>query len=84
MAKLSAKGRTELFKASKTLLSPEFHRYVTRAFMSDGTVLRKSRTVYLDGREGHRPWRVEGKFKPDTDMENVKLGLMAGGWFITS
>jgi hypothetical protein len=77
MAKLSARGRTIVADATKTVKSEgldgraiELHRRL----MSDRVVLRK----IVDR------WTVRGKLKPTTTPEQWIAGMRSAGWDVTA
>ena len=60
MAKLSARGRTELARVARTYTPGDVGQVVTYtyALMSDGKILRKTKTVWADGYVTDKPWKV--------------------------
>lgn len=75
MAKLSARGRTELCRVSKVLPDQEPGVTVTRfrALMSDGVILHKTSWKYdSKDRSNHDTgWKVGNRLKPGVKPENV-------------
>jgi hypothetical protein len=76
MAKLSARGRKELVRVSRTLtLSPEessvtLERRTTLALMDDRTVLEKLDVVFRsDGAKHSYGWKVRGKAKEGVTVD---------------
>ena len=59
MAKLSARGRTELARVAKTYAPGDVGQVATYtyALMSDGVILRKTKVVWADGHVTDRAWK---------------------------
>ena len=60
MAKLSARGRTELARVAKTYPAGDVGQVTTYtyALMSDGKILRKTKVLWADGYVTDKPWKV--------------------------
>jgi len=74
MAKLSARGRTELARVEKTVYPtpPDLvtERRYTTAYMSDGTLLQKCDVIFRsDGKRHSYGWIVRGKVDPGLTVE---------------
>jgi len=84
MAKLSARGRTEVARvARERIIAPEsgnsnpvIWRRTTLALMSDRNVLEKNDVRWADGMTHTYPWKVRSKVKPNTTRE-IFIGLAA-------
>lgn len=94
MAKLSARGRVELARVSRTLDTPNStltskERY-TKAYMSDGRLLTKLDVWFRpdrfdpDGRFHSYGWKDKGKLKPEVwnDIPGRLAVLQAQGWTV--
>ena len=78
MARLKARGRTEVFRIEKTYVKhigqiAERTRHQL-AVMSDGNVLIKR----------HDTWTVSGKVPPDQTAEEILAGYLADNWTLVS
>jgi hypothetical protein len=78
MAKLKARGRTEVFRVEKNYVKhigqiTERTRHQL-AVMSDGNVLIKRRDT----------WTVSGKVPPDKTAEEILAGYLADNWTLVS
>lgn len=90
MAKLSARGRKEIARVSReSIVSDSVFvtwRRVTRALMSDNTILEKldvrfAPTQYHPDGELHSyGWKVAGKLKADIDPAKLLEKYIAAGY----
>ena len=78
MAKLKARGRTEVFRVEKNyvkhigqIAERTLHQL---AVMSDGNVLIKRRDT----------WTISGKVPPDKTAEEILAGYLADNWTLVS
>jgi hypothetical protein len=61
MAKLGARGRTELARVARETVGDVGQKYTTTyALMSDGKTLRKVKAVWSDGHVSDVAWKVAG------------------------
>lgn len=88
MAKLSARGRTEVFRLVRTLeLKPSddptdsTHVRYERAYMSDRVVLEKRTYLLANGRVNHNTgWNVAGRLKKTMTFDGAKRNRLEQGW----
>lgn len=90
MAKLGARGRTEVFRASKeTPGGSDGNLDIERtrnevAFMSDRTILAKTTVYYKAGGSHNWGWKVVGRLKREVSLETAKEARRAAGYTITT
>lgn len=86
MAKLSARGRTELARVAREQhytdrLTGEFKEYTVRlALMSDGKVLIKRSWRDENGKTANSGWTVRGTLKKGITTEQWVERRLADGW----
>ena len=76
MAKLSAYGRQELIRIEKTTQGENeyYGKYTeikTRVYMTDRTILQKTKIVYEDGKSFPSTWKKYGKVKKSIPVESI-------------
>lgn len=79
MAKLSARGRTELYRVAKQLEgTTTIHK---RALMSDNVILASYSFLEYDGRHRRSSgWHVHGKLKTGVTPEQWLERRLSEGW----
>lgn len=81
MAKLSARGRTELLRMEKTYPSEVGNMRATITLMSDGVALIKKTFISPEGKVGHSGgWKVHGRLKKGSTVEDIKASLEKNGY----
>ena len=87
MAKLSARGRKELVRVTREVEPKEEGRpamRISRALMSDRTVLKKVDYKHADGMKHSTGWKVEGKAKEGVTPERFAELYAAHGYAVTT
>ena len=80
MAKLSARGRTELARVAKTYAPADVGQVTTYtyALMSDGKILRKTKVVWADGAVTAGDWKVVAPRYPTERMNFLAFFVNQG------
>lgn len=71
MAKLGARGRTEVARYERMVGTGQDRYRLTYALMSDGSVLKKAQWFNDDGTIRPGQWRQWGKIKPGLQASNL-------------
>lgn len=82
MAKLTARGRTEVWRVERTTDSSTGGTLrVTLALMSDGNILKKMTSFTQQGKVAHSwGWTVWRKLKKDGNPDRLKERLVGEGY----
>ena len=57
-----------------------YQHWVTLAYRSDGTILRKYEDIDIDGTKYGGTWKVAGKFSTAESIKDLRAALIADGW----
>lgn len=84
MAKLSARGRTEVKRLRRVREEEDATRTTDLVLMSDGNILKQSKAKYKDGRSSYNSgYNVFAKLKKGADpKEWGNKRVATGEWFV--